>query len=77
MELTSDDFEDLRAQMTAHKFLNNALLIALTEKEMLTPSDVTVLIEASIASLDAAGDPFLAKVVPYIEEFRAAFPSRR
>lgn len=77
MELTSDDFEDLRAQMTAHKFLNNALLITLTEKEMLTPSDVTVLIEASIASLDAAGDPFLAKVVPYIEEFRAAFPSRR
>jgi len=77
MELTSDDFEDLGAQMTAHKFLINALLIALTEKEMLTPSDVTVLIEASIASLDAAGDPFLAKVVPYIEEFRAAFPSRR
>jgi hypothetical protein len=74
MELTPDDFDDLRAQIAAHKFLINALLIAPTEKGPLTSSDVTVLIEASVARLDAAGDPFLAKVVPYIEEFRAAFP---
>jgi hypothetical protein len=74
MELTPDDFEDLCAQATAHKVLINALLIALVEKGVLTRSDVTVLIEASIASLDTARDQFLAKVVPYIEEFSAAIP---
>jgi hypothetical protein len=77
MDPAPDDFEDLRAQIAAHKFPITALLIALVEKETLAPSDVRVLIEASVASLDAAGEPFLAKVVPYIEEFRAAFPSRR
>jgi hypothetical protein len=74
MEPTTDDFQDLCAQATAHKFLINALLIALVEKEALTKSDVAVLIEATVASLDAANHPFLAKVGPYIEEFSAAIP---
>jgi hypothetical protein len=77
MEPTPEDVKDLRAQTAAHKFLINALLIALMEKGTLAPGDVSVLIETSVASLDAAGDPFLAKVVPYIEEFSATFPSRR
>lgn len=46
MDFTPDDFEDLRAQTAAHKFMINALSIELTEKGPLTPGDVTVLIEA-------------------------------
>ena len=56
----------------AQKFLINALLIALVDKGALNKSDVTVLIEASIASLDTYGDPFLAKVASHIEEFRVS-----
>ena len=58
------DFEDLHAQVTAHIFLINALLIAVMNKGALTKERRDGLIESSVASIDAAKDPFLAKPFP-------------
>ena len=67
------DFEDLHAQVTAHKFLINALLIAVMDKGALMKErrdgPHRVFRRQHRRKRSVSGE-----TVPYIEEFRAASP---
>ncbi|MDR3613045.1 MAG: hypothetical protein P4L53_05745 [Candidatus Obscuribacterales bacterium] len=72
MEISQEEFDDLRAQATAQKLLINAILIGLVDKKVFTNADIEVLVESTIASLDEFQDPILEKAVPYLDHFRIA-----
>jgi hypothetical protein len=73
MEISRDEFDDLRAQVAAQKFIMNAVLIGLVHKKVLTTADVEVLIESTVASIDRLQPPNAEAVAAYLNDFRIAF----
>ncbi len=73
MGISRDEFDDLRAQVAAQKFMINAILIGLAEKNVFTIADVEVLVESTVASLDRLQNPNSEAVAAYLNDFRIAF----
>jgi len=73
MEISRNEFDDLRAQVTAQKFMMNAILIGLVDKKVFTRADVEVLVESTVASLDRLPNPNSEAVAAYLNDFRIAF----
>jgi hypothetical protein len=73
MEISRDEFDDLRAQVAAQKFMMNAILIGLVDKKVFTSADVEVLVESTVASLDRLQNANSEAVGAYLNDFRIAF----
>jgi hypothetical protein len=73
MGISREEFDDLRAQVAAQKFMMNAILIGLVDKKVFTSADVEVLVESTIASLDRFQNPNSDAVTGYLNDFRIAF----
>jgi hypothetical protein len=73
MRISRDEFDDLRAQVAAQKFMLNAVLIGLVDKKVFTTTDVEVLVESTVASLDRLQDPNSEAVAAYLNDFLIAF----
>ena len=70
MAISQNEFDDLRAEVTAYKLMINSMLIALLDKKVFSEADVVVLVESTISSLDKFEDPSSDAVVKYLEQFR-------
>jgi hypothetical protein len=73
MGISRDELDDLRAQAAAQKFMINAILIGLVDKNVFTRADVEVLIESTVASLDHLQPPNSEAITAYLNDFRIAF----
>jgi hypothetical protein len=73
MGISRNEFDDLRAQVAAQKFMTNAILIGLVDKKVFTSADVEVLVESTVASLDRLHKPNSEAIVGYLNDFRIAF----
>ena len=73
MGISRNEFDDLRAQVAAQKFMTNAILIGLVDKKVFTSADVEVLVESTVASLDRLPNPNSEAIVGYLNDFRIAF----
>jgi hypothetical protein len=72
MDISWHEFDDLRAQVMAQKFLINTILIALQHKNVLKNPDIEALFEATLAALDRVQDPIIEATTTYVEDFRIA-----
>jgi hypothetical protein len=73
MEISRDEFDDVKAQVAAQKFMINAILIGLLDKNVFTRADVEVLVESTVASLDHLQPPNSEAITAYLNDFRIAF----